>query len=347
MNALITRSVFLISVITLAGCASQEDFGPTPTDLSPSVFQSASVQQAVQQYEQRVSANNDQIPWSCPVEKTTWQNRCSGWFDNVFLGPVGYIFAEANGYSETPKIVRYTRYKNNGGIFSLAGAFMPVTGVQSFIGSLILSSRLDDSSTWGESKNAFAIQKTIYQKNAKQLSSGKYVWVGRFFPLPLTPSNLWSQDFNSSLHHLAMLASSADEKPIGWASLSVNGVPYKITNCIWSPATTTRGVFNYQFAGPTPKDLPAVYPTTFYWLHQAWKDPQKAGIVVPGPSKSEPFMALAAMMYRVESPDAILPWIKAHQAQLSGWTVVYHLDGKTWAWKNGAAHPVTLPPITS
>jgi hypothetical protein len=303
----------------------------------------------VQQYEQMVSASDGQSPWSCPIEKVTWQNRCAGWFDNVFLGPVSYIFAEASGHSATPGTVRYTRYKNNGGIFSLAGAFMPVTGVQSFIGSMILSSRLDDSSVWGESKNAFEIQDDIYNKNARQITSGRYIWVGRFFPLPLKPSNVWSQDFNSSLHHLAMLASSADEKLTGWAGFSVNNVPYKITNCIWSPATTARGVFNYQFVGPAPKVFPPIYPTTFFWLHQAWKDPQKAKIVVPGPSHAYPFTALAAMEYRIKPRFDIPAWIHQHQAQLAGWMVIYHRGTHDYVWKDGQTHsypalgPIPVP----
>lgn len=348
MDTLFSRLVLLASVLALTGCATREDLGPAPATAIPtSTFKSASMRESIQAYNKEAVANNGNAPWSCPVESLASDNRCAGWYDNVFLGPVGYVLANSNGYSVTPEIVHYTRYKSSGGIFSLAGAFMPITGVQSFVGSMILSSRLDDSNSWGEDKDAFTIQRKIYQKNAAQLTSGKYLWVGRYYPLPLRPSNIWEQYLNASLNHLAILARGPDEKQVGWASFVVSGVPYKIDTGIWGSASAGHGLFTYQFVGPVPKHLPAIYPTTYYWLDQAWHDPKKAALVVPGPSKSEPFMVLAAMQYRVTNPAAILPWIKAHQAQLAGWTVVYHLDGKTWAWKNGSARPVPLPPIAS
>jgi hypothetical protein len=321
------------SIALLSGCSSM-DQGPI-ADTGPSVsIQSSSIAATIKRSDTVKFAQH----YACPDGDLSPNNRCFAWTNTIFLGPVSYLGArEQTGISYTPGVVHYTRHPSNGGIFGLAGVFMPVTGIGSAIGGAFLASNLGSSNVgnpygWGNSSNAFVDQAKLYNLRVAEFNTGQALWVIKYYDLPKS-GNQWAIDLSSSSHHLASLAVDDKVQLNGWAGLSIDGVPYKPIG-----GNGIAGVFQYEFQGGKPATMPSLYPVAYYWVYQAWKNPQKAKIVVPGPSHAEPFTALAGMEYRIAPGFDIPAWIQKHQTQLTGWIVIYHRGDQDYVWKDGQTH---------
>lgn len=321
--------LWLVPAVLLAGCGSMTSLGPMGSTISHQQIKSVDIKSAIKDRPGGYSG--------CPIESGQPYNRCDAWRNVVYLGPISVIGHNiATQQPLSPRVVHYTRYSGGSGILGLAGVLMPVNSVGDLLGSMALinsSPDLGNVKAWGNSKNAFVDQKKLYNATLKELNSGKAIWVMRYYVLPKGIESVWAADVNASVHHLVALSVNQSSRPLGWASLSIHDKTYRPISDKWFGDS---GVFGYQFSGDAPKTMPDIYPIDYYWLDQAWKNPNKAVIVVPGPDKSHPFTAIAAMKYRIKAGFNVPQWIHAHQSALSdGWIVVYHQNHQTLAWKDG------------
>ncbi|MDD2749915.1 hypothetical protein [Acidithiobacillus sp.] len=342
-----------VSATLMTGCsmhAVDMSVGALPSGGSKTLIKSPTMKKVMEQTIEHRESHMNGYQRECPISSEPF-NRCDAWRNMVYLGPISVFAAEQEtGRPVQPRAILYTRQKDTGGgILSLAGAFMPVTGIASFMGSMALTTmgnsnpaNVGNLYVWGNSKDAFVDQAKIYNAKLTAFNSDKFIWVAHYYGLPIHKDYEWAMDVNQSVHTLASLASSENVKPLGWSSLGIGNRIYSLSGGFFFPNV---GVMKYVFNVPAPQKMPELYPVAYYWINQAWRHPEKAVVVVPGANKTEPFTAIAAMEYRIQPGFSIPKWIQAHEADLTsgGWMVIYHQGDHAMVWKDGKTQAYPEP----
>lgn len=258
-------------------------------------------------------------------------NPCGSFYDLRYAGPGAvYAYAAETGASSATAGEQKQAFSKNSQLFNLAGQGMGLAGPGAGIAGIFLAGASGHKET-----NPIP---AAYNGMVKDFDAGRIFWIARYYP---DEQNMDAR-LDSVAHEAITLA--GDLQPAGWASGTspkVSGGTYKIVSGFQDSQSETVLRWGWQGASGEASALP-VLPVELAWFVQPWKSAKDPFYLVSS-NPERPFMDLVTIRYRIEPGFSVNQWISAHQSNLSGWMVIYPMDGKTVVWKNGQKKTYPLP----